>query len=311
MDRFNRFTDHARMALTLAQDEALRFRHNYIGTEHLILGLLRVDGCVATRVLQNLGAEPSKVRTAVEFIIGRGDRPIVADVGLTPRAKRVIELAIDEARRMDHHFIGTEHLLLGIVREGQGIAAGVLESLGVILDKVRHEVISVLAQPSSSRPGGRNAAPMMVVPAPIPVDEASRAIEISRWYVDVAASPLRRVVGIGQVAADADVSLELIALEIRAAGCVLYWKAHTVPERLLGEPQFIMSDDAGTDYGVRPAGWSRSGREMKGETLVVPGPPEEAASMRVELTGFAARRFPPMGGEVVLGTWHFAFAIRG
>ena len=311
MDRFDKFTDHARMALTLAQDEAQRFNHNYIGTEHLILGLLRVDGCVATRVLQNLGAEPSKVRTAVEFIIGRGDRPVVAEVGLTPRAKRVIELAIDEARRMDHHSIGTEHLLLGIVHEGQGIAAGVLESLGATLDTVRPEVIRVVAQSSSSEPGGRNVAPMTVVPGPIPVDEANRALELSRWYVDIGASPLRRVIGIGQVARDASVSVELIALEIRAAGCVLYWKAHSAPERLLGEPQFVVGDDAGTAYGVRPAGWTGSGREMKGEALVVPGPPAGAATMQVELTGFAARPVPPIGSLDVVGTWHFAFAIRG
>jgi hypothetical protein len=205
MDRFDKFTDHARAVLTLAQDEAQRFRHPYIGTEHLLLGMLRVDDCLATRVLRNLGAEPSKVRTAVEFIIGRGDLPIVGEVGLTPRAKRAIELAIDEARRMDHHYIGTEHLLLGLVREGEGIAAGVLESLRVNLDTVRHEVIRLLAQSSSAEPGGRNVAPMTVVSAPIPVDEANRALEISRWYVDIGASPLRRVVGIGQVARDAGV----------------------------------------------------------------------------------------------------------
>jgi ATP-dependent Clp protease ATP-binding subunit ClpC len=99
-----------------------------------------------------MNVELAKVRTAVEFIIGRGDRPVVGEVGLTPRAKRVIELAIDEARRLGHNYIGTEHLLLGLVREGEGIAAGVLESLGVNLDKVRHEVIRVLSQSSSSGP---------------------------------------------------------------------------------------------------------------------------------------------------------------
>ena len=308
MDRFDKFTDRARTVLTLAQDEAQRFNHSYVGTEHLLLGMLRVDDCLAARALRNLGAEPSRVRTAVEFVIGRGDRPVVAQGGLTPRAKRVIELAIDEARRMDHHYIGSEHLLLGIVREGQGIAAGVLESLGVNLDTVRHEVIRLLAPSSSSEPGGRNVAPMTVVSAPIPVDEANRALDISRWYVDIGASPLRRVIGIGQVARDASVSVELIAFEIREAGCVLYWKAHSDQERQLGEPQFVMSDDAQTEYRVRPAGWTGSGREMKGEALVVPGPPEEAATMRVELTGFVAQRFPR---EDVSGTWQFAFAIRG
>ncbi len=118
MDRFDKFTDRARKVLTLAQDEAQRFNHNYIGTEHLLLGLVREGEGVAARVLENMNVELSKVRTAVEFIIGRGDRPVVGEVGLTPRAKRVIELAIDEARRLGHNYIGTEHLLLGLVREG-------------------------------------------------------------------------------------------------------------------------------------------------------------------------------------------------
>src|SRR5512141_1116944 len=152
MDRFDKFTDRARKVLTLAQDEAQRFNHNYIGTEHLLLGLVREGEGVAARVLENMNVELAKVRTAVEFIIGRGDRPVVGEVGLTPRAKRVIELAIDEARRLGHNYIGTEHRLLGLVREGEGIAAGVLESLGVNLDKVRHEVIRVLSQSSSSGP---------------------------------------------------------------------------------------------------------------------------------------------------------------
>ncbi len=152
MDRFDKFTDRARKVLTLAQDEAQRFNHNYIGTEHLLLGLVREGEGVAARVLENMNVELAKVRTAVEFIIGRGDRPVVGEVGLTPRAKRVIELAIDEARRLGHNYIGTEHLLLGLVREGEGIAAGVLESLGVNLDKVRHEVIRVLSQSLVRRP---------------------------------------------------------------------------------------------------------------------------------------------------------------
>ncbi|MEX1334753.1 MAG: ATP-dependent Clp protease ATP-binding subunit [Candidatus Limnocylindrales bacterium] len=157
MDRFDKFTDRARKVLTLAQDEAQRFNHNYIGTEHLLLGLVREGEGVAARVLENMNVELPKVRTAVEFIIGRGDRPVVGEVGLTPRAKRVIELAIDEARRLGHNYIGTEHLLLGLVREGEGIAAGVLESLGVNLDKVRHEVIRVLSQSSASGPSASSS----------------------------------------------------------------------------------------------------------------------------------------------------------
>ncbi len=158
-DRFDKFTERARRVLTLAQEEALRFNHNYIGTEHLLLGLVREGEGVAAKVLANLGVELNKVRSAVEFIIGLGDSAVMGEIGLTPRAKKVIELAVDEARRLGHHYIGTEHLLLGLVREGEGIAAGVLESLGVSLDKVRAEVTRILAQsmPQGAAQGGRAA----------------------------------------------------------------------------------------------------------------------------------------------------------
>ena len=158
-DRFDKFTERARRVLTLAQEEAQRFNHNYIGTEHLLLGLVREGEGVAAKVLANLGVELNKVRSAVEFIIGRGDRAVVGEIGLTPRAKKVIELAVDEARRLNHHYIGTEHLLLGLVREGEGIAAGVLESLGVNLERVRAETTRILSQsmPQSAGTGARSS----------------------------------------------------------------------------------------------------------------------------------------------------------
>jgi len=144
--RFEKFSERARRVLSLAQEEAQHFNHNYIGTEHILLGLVRETDGVAARVLGSLGVELTKVRSAVEFIIGRGERPSPGDIGLTPRAKKVIELAVDEARRLSHHYIGTEHLLIGIMREGEGVAAGVLESLGVSLDKVRAETTRILNQ---------------------------------------------------------------------------------------------------------------------------------------------------------------------
>src|SRR5213083_494071 len=145
MGPFDRFNDRAKRVLALAQDEAIRFNHNYIGTEHLLLGLVREGEGVAARVLDSLGVELSKVRTAVEFIIGRGDSTTSpSEITLSPRTKKVIELAIDEARKLGHSHVGTEHLLLG--REGEGIASGVLESLGVSLEKVRHQVIATLGQ---------------------------------------------------------------------------------------------------------------------------------------------------------------------
>ncbi len=151
--RFEKFTERARRVLSLAQEEAQRFNHNYIGTEHILLGLVRETDGVAARVLSNLGVELHKVRSAVEFIIGRGERSTPGEIGLTPRAKKVIELAVDEARRLNHHYIGTEHLLIGLMREGEGVAAGVLESLGINLDKIRGETSRLLSQSSQSPQG--------------------------------------------------------------------------------------------------------------------------------------------------------------
>ena len=146
--------------MSLAQEEAQRFNHNYIGTEHILLGLVRETDGVAAKVLSNLGVELSKVRSAVEFIIGRGEKSTAGEIGLTSRAKKVIELAVDEARRLNHNYIGTEHLLIGLMREGEGVAAGVLESLGVNLDKVRAETSRILTHTvqhsqSGSRTGTR------------------------------------------------------------------------------------------------------------------------------------------------------------
>ncbi len=147
--RFEKFSERARRVLSLAQEEAQRFNHNYIGTEHILLGLVRETEGVAARVLSGLGVDLSKVRSAVEFIIGRGEKPAQGEIGLTPRAKKVVELAVDEARRMNHTYIGTEHLLIGLLREGEGVAAGVLESLGVNLDKVRTETHRILSNSSA------------------------------------------------------------------------------------------------------------------------------------------------------------------
>jgi len=157
--RFDKFSERARRVLTSAQEEAQQLNHNYIGTEHILLGLIREEEGVAAKVLNNLGVSLSKVRSAVEYIIGRGEKASTGEIGLTPRAKRVIELAIDEARRLSHNYIGTEHILLGLLHEGEGIAAGVLESFGISLDQVRAETTRVISQgisrPKAARTGTR------------------------------------------------------------------------------------------------------------------------------------------------------------
>src|SRR5260370_4913867 len=143
-DKFNRLPDRARRVLSLAQEEAQRFKHNYIGTEHILLGLIREGEGVGAKVLRNLGVDLQRAHDSVEFMIGRGDRIVLGEIGLTPLAKRVIEFAVDEAPRLNNHYIGTEHLLLGLLREGEGIAAGVLQSLGVNLAQPRRQTLALL-----------------------------------------------------------------------------------------------------------------------------------------------------------------------
>ncbi len=160
--RFEKFSERARRVLTLAQEEAQRFSHQNIGPEHILLGIVGEPDGVAAKVLVNLGISLNKVRSAVEFIIGHGESAPRGEVGLSPGAKRVIELAIDEARYIGHNYIGTEHLLLGLLREGEGIAARVLDSLGVTLEKVRTEITKVqeqgVSRPKAARTPSRTPA---------------------------------------------------------------------------------------------------------------------------------------------------------
>ena len=157
--RFDKFSERARRVLTLAQEEAKRLNHNYIGTEHILLGLVREEEGVAAKVLVNMGTSLSKMRSAVEYVIGTGEKPSAGAAGLTSRAKRVIELAIDEARQLGHAYIGTEHLLLGLLREGEGVAAGVLDSFSITLEQARAEITRFLSQSATksklSRVSGR------------------------------------------------------------------------------------------------------------------------------------------------------------
>jgi excisionase family DNA binding protein len=151
-DRFEHFTDSARRVLTAAQEEARRLKHKFIGTEHLLLGLLREDEGVAIHVLRNLNVKLDAAREQVEFIVGKGDRIVIGEVGPTRRAKKVIELAVEEAQRLHHEYVGTEHLLLGLVREGEGIAADVLQKLGADLSSVRAKTIEVLRSEAKASP---------------------------------------------------------------------------------------------------------------------------------------------------------------
>jgi len=141
---FERFTDRARRVVVLAQEEARMLNHNYIGTEHVLLGLVHEGEGVAAKALESLGISLEAVRQQVEEIIGQGQQAPSVHIPFTPRAKKVMELALREATDLGHNYIGTEHLLLGLIREGEGVAAQVLVKLGADLPQVRQEVVQLL-----------------------------------------------------------------------------------------------------------------------------------------------------------------------
>jgi ATP-dependent Clp protease ATP-binding subunit ClpC len=145
-DNLDKFTKRARRVLSYAQEEATRLNHNYIGTEHLLLGLLREEEGLAAKVLRDLGVDQNRVRRMIEDLVGRGQAPANARLTLTPRTRRVIELAVDEARRLGHHYIGTEHLLLGLVREEDGIAISVLRTLNLTPEKIRQQLTKAVLE---------------------------------------------------------------------------------------------------------------------------------------------------------------------
>src|SRR3954468_10018771 len=138
---FERFTERARQVVVLAQDEARTLKHNYIGTEHLLLGLLREEEGVAAKVLESLDATVEEVRAQVARVIGEGDEVVSGQIPFTPRSKRVLELALREALAIGHQFIGTEHILLGLVRENEGVAARILLDFDIEAESVRTEVM--------------------------------------------------------------------------------------------------------------------------------------------------------------------------
>ena len=157
---FERFTERAREVVVLAQDEARGLKHNYIGTEHLLLGLLREEEGLAARVLESMGVTLEGVRNQVRRIVGDGDEVTTGQIPFTPRAKKVLELALREAMSLGHNYIGTEHVLLGIVRENEGVAARILLDFDADADKIRNGVIAAL--------GGKGAHPR---PVPQPIGE--------------------------------------------------------------------------------------------------------------------------------------------
>src|SRR5512132_2189862 len=156
-DLFERFTERARQVVVLAQEEARQLKHNYIGTEHILLGLLREEEGLAARVLESLDITVERVRAQVVRIVGSGEEVTSGQIPFTPRAKKVLELALREALSLGHNYIGTEHILLGLVRENEGVAARILLDFDADSEKIRNEVIRMLSGPGGRRQSGQAA----------------------------------------------------------------------------------------------------------------------------------------------------------
>ena len=276
---FERFTDRARRVVLLAQEEARLLNHDYIGTEHILLGLVHEEQGVAARALTELNISLEAVRAVVQEIVGQGESPPTGHIPFTPRAKKVLELSLREAIQLGHNYIGTEHILLGVIREGQGVAAQVLIQLGADLDRVRQQVVQVLAgyagqgSPEQASLGqvrlGQQAAAAMVTGGPgVYQDEPAELVRVV---------PLAREVNYGPGLRVVLISLEIWSgwLDLRYA-IVGEQPQEGPPEVLLG---WRVSDDAGTGYeqtGVATGG----GRLLRVSQLGFrPAPPAEARAL--------------------------------
>jgi len=282
---FERFTDRARRVVVLAQEEARLLDHNYIGTEHILLGLVHEGEGVAAQALTQLGVSLESVRAEVTEIIGRGAEAPTGHIPFTPRAKKVLELSLREALELGHNYIGTEHILLGLLREGEGIGAQVLVRLGAGRDQVRQVVVQLLAgyaggmPPEQGPPGqvrlSQRAAAAMVAGGPgVYQDEPAELVRVV---------PLAREVfnGFG-------FRVVLISLEIWSAWLDLRYVV--LPEQPPGPQHLIeldwrVTDDVGTAYELM-GGATGGGRLIHISQLGFrPAPPEQARTLTLTLSG--------------------------
>jgi hypothetical protein len=202
---FERFTDRARRVVVLAQEEARMLNHNYIGTEHILLGLIHEGEGVAAKALESLGISLEAVRQQVEEIIGQGQQAPSGHIPFTPRAKKVLELSLREALQLGHNYINTEHVLLGLIREGEGVAAQVLVRLGADLNRVRQQVIGMLH--------GRDPEPA----GPVPERATVFRVQAGLAAVERRLADLEKRVGAGPYTSDLDEQIELVRAEKESA----------------------------------------------------------------------------------------------
>jgi hypothetical protein len=279
---FERFTDRARRVIVLAQEEARHLNHNYIGTEHILLGLIHEGEGIAAQTLTQLDISLEAVRSQVEQIVGQGESGPTGHIPFTPRAKKVLELSLREALELRHNYIGTEHILLGLIREGQGVAAQVLVNLGAGLERVRQVVVQLLSSyagmgPAEQQPFGQlrlgqEAAAAMVAGGP-------------GVYQDEPAELVRVVPVAREVHREAGWRVVLISLEIWSGWLDLRFAL--LPGSSVGRQQLLLDwqvdDDTGTAY--EKAGMATGGGRMLHITQLGfrPAPPEGARTLTLTL----------------------------
>jgi hypothetical protein len=292
---FQRFTDRARRVIVLAQEEARHLNHNYIGTEHLLLGLVHEGEGVAAQALTQLDVSLEAVRAEVTEIIGQGAQAPTGHIPFTPRAKKVLELSLREALELGHNYIGTEHILLGLLREGQGVGAQVLVGLGADRDRVRQVVVQVLAGYAGMPPEQRAAAASRPAVAPVAAGPG--------FYSEREPPELVRVVPLArEVADESGLRVALISLEIWSGWFDLRYALlpRTTAPLLEVALDWRVTDDLGTDYTL--TGMAAGG----GPLLYVhqldfrPAPPEEARTLTLTVSERSEPAQPLMRVEIDL-----------
>jgi Clp amino terminal domain, pathogenicity island component len=285
---FERFTDRARRVVVLAQEEARLLNHNYIGTEHILLGVLSEPDGVAAETLRSMGVSLDAVRHDVEEIIGRGSTVPGPHIPFTPRAKKVLELSLREALQLGHNYIGTEHILLGLLREGEGVAVQVLVKRGVALSEVRQQVVALVEQRPAgeagiavgqSQLGGFSAgmrSPFVVGTAYHQPREEAEPPELARVI------PIARTIEIEGV------QLVLLSLEVWSRWLDLRLAVVGLELGRLAEPplpygRWGLSDDAGTAYRAVGASVSGDNRLHVYQVSFSPSPPAEATTLLLTL----------------------------
>jgi hypothetical protein len=206
---FERFTDRARRVVVLAQEEARLLDHNWIGTEHILLGLIREGEGVAAKALESFGISLDAVRQQVEEIIGQGQQPPSGHIPFTPRTKKVLELALRESQQLGHNYIGTEHILLGLIREGDGVAAQVLVTLGADLNRVRQQAIQLSHERSAEEPGPARSAERELRLLP--------AVKTRLEALEQRLTAIEQRVGTGPDSRDLDEQIQTVRTEKEAA----------------------------------------------------------------------------------------------